>query len=315
MLGRGFAQRQCSTLNAFASDSIRVDSSDEEDNDDTGSLQHLQRDTNMEGNSMSAGVSAFPPDVWEQLQEEEALARDATCFGSSALPPDVWEQLQEEEALARDATCVGSSAFPPDVWEQLQEEEALARDATSAGSSAFPPDVWEQLQEEEALARDATSAGSSAFPPVVWEQIQEEEALARSHVSAARSRPASLSLSARASVFAARPIVRRAKYGVCSFCEVPKRLTLVKTGGNAGQIWTRCANFFVQRDGQPLCWHGGRWFGEVPRSLLRQQQEMKRDLRWQLRHGPAAHKRWERKVKICAFQGQSGFGASLTGRG
>ena len=66
-------------------------------------------------------------------------------------------------------------------------------------------------------------------------------------------------------------------------------------GHTAGQMWVRCPNFWVRgHDDKPVCWHGCCWLGEVPRSVLQQQQRLRKDLRWQLQHGPQT-KQWERE--------------------
>lgn len=80
---------------------------------------------------------------------------------------------------------------------------------------------------------------------------------------------------------------RPTKYGLCTSCGIARKLHLVKSGRAAGQIWVRCGNFWVRgNDDKPLCWHGRRWLGDVPRSVLRHQAKLRQDLRWQLQHGP-----------------------------
>lgn len=89
---------------------------------------------------------------------------------------------------------------------------------------------------------------------------------------------------------------RPTKYGLCTSCGIARKLHLVKSGRAAGQIWVRCGNFWVRgNDDKPLCWHGRRWLGDVPRSVLRHQAKLRQDLRWQLQHGPQT-KRWRKKV-------------------
>mgnify|MGYP000727759766 CR=1 FL=1 len=80
---------------------------------------------------------------------------------------------------------------------------------------------------------------------------------------------------------------RPSKYGVCTFCGVPRKLHLIKTGRYSGEIWLRCSNFWdTSLNGKPRCWHGKRYSGEVPRSLLSMQKRLKSTLQWQLQHGP-----------------------------
>ena len=84
-----------------------------------------------------------------------------------------------------------------------------------------------------------------------------------------------------------RRFSRGSKYGLCSACGVSRKIHVVKTGRFAGQIWVRCQNFWQRRaDNTPVCWHGQQWLGQVPPSVLRLQQMLKRDLKWQLQHGP-----------------------------
>ena len=69
-------------------------------------------------------------------------------------------------------------------------------------------------------------------------------------------------------------------------CGIAGRFHVVKSG-HTGQIWVRCPNFWVRgHDDKPVCWHGCCWLGEVPRSVLQQQQRLRKDLRLQLQHGP-----------------------------
>ena len=80
---------------------------------------------------------------------------------------------------------------------------------------------------------------------------------------------------------------RASKYGLCTSCGTPRKLHLIKTDRNAGEIWLRRQNFWVRgRDDKPLCWHGKKFLGEPPPSLIRQQKEMKKTLIFQLQHGP-----------------------------
>ena len=82
---------------------------------------------------------------------------------------------------------------------------------------------------------------------------------------------------------------RTTKYGVCTSCgvpRIPRKLHLIKTGRYRGEIWVRCSNFWdTSLNGKPRCWHGKRWSGEVPCSLLAMQKRLKSTLQWQLQHG------------------------------
>ena len=80
------------------------------------------------------------------------------------------------------------------------------------------------------------------------------------------------------------------KYGFCADHQRAFKLHLVKTGPNAGRFWCRCELFWHRgSDGRPQCWRGQAYRGPVealPKSAVRAQERMRRDLRFQLQHGP-----------------------------
>lgn len=83
---------------------------------------------------------------------------------------------------------------------------------------------------------------------------------------------------------------RHYKYGYCSAHRKAFKLHLVKSGPNAGLFWCRCEKFWHRgSDGRPECWRGHPYsgaVGDLPRSAVRMQARMRRDLKFQLQHGP-----------------------------
>lgn len=89
--------------------------------------------------------------------------------------------------------------------------------------------------------------------------------------------------------FASRKVVQR-KYGRCSKHGKAYRLHLVKSGRSAGTFWARCPEFWSRlQNGQPGCWSGHPFRGspdDLPASALRMQRIMKKDIKFQVLHGP-----------------------------
>lgn len=177
-------------------------------------------------------------------------------------------------------------------FEDLQDRLAGCDD----GLSADIP-MWALLlldrEEEFVNLRQMCRHGSETF----WPAQNEHSAASSSSVPAVRSVPSSdVAGNQEESRRSGRPLgpfrfltlkTRPSKYGLCTSCGTPRKLHLIKTGRHAGEIWLRCSNFWLRnRDSKPLCWHGKKFLGQPPPSLIRQQKEMKKTLKFQLQHGP-----------------------------
>ena len=177
-------------------------------------------------------------------------------------------------------------------FEDLQDRLAGCDDGLSAD---IPTWALLLLDREEELVnlRQMCRHGSETF----WPAQNEHSAASSSSVPAVRSVPSSdVAGNQEASRRSGRPLgpfrfltlkTRPSKYGLCTSCGTPRKLHLIKTGRHAGEIWLRCSNFWLRnRDSKPLCWHGKNFLGQPPPSLIRQQKEMKKTLKFQLQHGP-----------------------------
>ena len=80
------------------------------------------------------------------------------------------------------------------------------------------------------------------------------------------------------------------KYGFCNVHQRPFKLHLVKSGKHASEFWVRCECFWSRLpSGKPECWKGHPFKGNVdsiPRSALRAQAKMRKDIKFQVCHGP-----------------------------
>ena len=227
----------------------------------------------------------YVPGVHSDVEESAPADADLECSSEEDLseidgsesPHHLNAKLEVHVTAARDLQCFRNMY------------RLYLEDRVSGLDDGLAPDIpgWAQciLAREERFTSEPHGSATS-----------RENGLASSmHVpsdsSAAMNTGSSSSSSRMPAALGADRFVslpsRTYKYGQCSSCGVSRKIHLVKSGQHAGEIWVRCQNFWVRdSNDKPTCWHGHRYLGQAPPSVLAQQQRMRRTLRFQRQHGP-----------------------------
>lgn len=85
--------------------------------------------------------------------------------------------------------------------------------------------------------------------------------------------------------------VRAYKYGFCDVHAKALRPAVAYSGRHAGRVVCRCPHFyFLTENNGRECWLQNLYMGDpnlLPKGVVAKVKELKEDLRWNLRHGPA----------------------------
>ena len=85
---------------------------------------------------------------------------------------------------------------------------------------------------------------------------------------------------------------REYKYGFCQKHAKPLKPAVAYSGRHAGRVVCRCPHFYfpTENNGRE-CWVQNLYMGDptcLPKGIVRKVKELKEDLRWNLRYGPAS---------------------------
>lgn len=183
----------------------------------------------------------------------------------------------------------------PDIAYMLRREDQWLEDLTSRSLAAMPVSspASDCSEAEPSLVRGANGyytgvASWSQAPPSPSTDLSQDAISDSEPMFQPAPTPADDGIKGPLKAVAQRP--RHYKYGYCSAHRKAFKLHLVKSGPNAGLFWCRCEKFWHRgSDGRPECWRGHPYSGAVddlPRSAVRMQARMRRDLKFQLQHGP-----------------------------
>ena len=186
----------------------------------------------------------------------------------------------------------------PDIAYMLRREDQWLQELTSSSVVAMPvgssADVASDWSDDDVyVVRGANGyntgvASWSQPPPSPFSDLSQDAISESEPMLEPTPTLADDGIKGPLKAVSQRP--KRHKYGYCSDHRKAFKLHLVKTGPHAGLFWCRCEKFWHRgSDGRPECWRGHPYRGAVdalPRSAVRMQARMRRDLKFQLQHGP-----------------------------
>ena len=234
-----------------------------------------------------------------QLEQEATLVDSAAASSSSSAQPrhseggckgqlltHTQEDGDEVQVVGHGPSDSSSSTLDPRFHQTSQSEDLempVSEDDEDYGltrySDLYNSGVASWSQEDPALLSDASGDSVSDFEMVAVANhaVQGSSVLSDDAVKG----PLRFRRGKKPSQY---------KYGYCDVHQKPFKLHLVKSGKHTSELWVRCECFWSRLpSGKPECWKGHPFKGDVdslPKSVLRAQAKMRKDIKFQVCHGP-----------------------------